>query len=264
MTDWSLLRLLGALHADIESRLRISREMIGHPVSKGDASEAIWLEMLQAYLPKRYSAEKATVVDSKGAFSDQIDVVIFDRQYSPFIFKFQDEKVIPAESVYAVFEAKQSINLEQIRYAQAKVASVRRLHRSSLPIPHAGGTYPPRPIPYIIGGILTFESDWNPALGKPLGDALAAGSTEERLDLGCVAAQGTFACNTQGFHAITPLGKPATAFLLELIARLQASATVPMIDVRAYARWLEKDPTLPVAVDIENDNAPSIDPSVKR
>ena len=33
-------------------------------------------------------------------------------------------------------------------------------------------------------------------------------------------------------------GKPATAFLLELIARLQATATVPMIDVRAYTRWL--------------------------
>jgi hypothetical protein len=29
------------------------------------------------------------------------------------------------------------------------------------------------------------------------------------------------------------------AFLFELIARLQAIATVPMIDVRAYAEWLE-------------------------
>ena len=35
-------------------------------------------------------------------------------------------------------------------------------------------------------------------------------------------------------------GKAATAFLLELIAKLQASATVPMIDVRAYAEWLAK------------------------
>jgi hypothetical protein len=32
--------------------------------------------------------------------------------------------------------------------------------------------------------------------------------------------------------------KSATAFLLELIAPLQDSATVPMIDVRAYAQWL--------------------------
>lgn len=28
--------------------------------------------------------------------------------------------------------------------------------------------------------------------------------------------------------------------LLELIARLQELATVPMIDIRAYAEWLEK------------------------
>ena len=37
------------------------------------------------------------------------------------------------------------------------------------------------------------------------------------------------------------MGKPATAFLLELIERLQEKATVPMIDVRAYARWLDVD-----------------------
>jgi len=262
MTDWSLPRLLGALHADIETRLRMSREVFGHPVSKGNASEAVWLDMLKVYLPKRYSAERATVVDSKGAFSDQIDVVIFDRQYSPFIFRFEDEKIIPSESVYAVFEAKQSINLDQVRYAQAKTESVRRLHRTSLPIPYAGGTYPPRPLPPILGGIVTFESDWSPALGKPLSDALAAGSAEGRLDLGCVAAQGTFAYDTQGFHVITPLGKPATAFLLELIARLQASATVPMIDVRAYARWLENEPALGISVKAENEDVSTTDPSV--
>jgi hypothetical protein len=262
MTEWSLPRLLGALHTDIETRLRMSREVFGHPVSKGDTSEAVWLEMLKLYLPKRYSAEKATVVDSKGAFSDQIDVVIFDRQYSPFIFRFQDEKIIPAESVYAVFEAKQSINLGQVRYAQAKTESVRRLHRTSLPIPHAGGTYSPRPLQHILSGIVTFESDWTPALGKPLSDALGAGSAEGRLDLGCVAAQGTFACDTKGVHVISPLGKPATAFLLELIARLQASATVPMIDVRAYARWLENEPALGIAVEAENDDVPSTTPSI--
>jgi hypothetical protein len=43
---------------------------------------------------------------------------------------------------------------------------------------------------------------------------------------------------SRGGFVIDRGGKPATAFLLELIARLQASATVPMIDVRAYAKWL--------------------------
>ena len=36
----------------------------------------------------------------------------------------------------------------------------------------------------------------------------------------------------------TRKGKPATAFLMELIARLQEIAIVPMIDVRAYSPWL--------------------------
>jgi uncharacterized protein DUF6602 len=237
MSDWSLSRLLADLHRDIEQRLATARLAFGHPVAKGDASEGVWLELLQNYLPKRYQAQKAFIVDSQGQFSEQIDVVIFDRQYSPFIFTFQEQIVIPAESVYAVFEAKQSINAEQVGYAQKKIASVRRLHRTSLPIPHAGGVYQPKPLPHIIGGLLTLESEWNPALGEALKRAFAC-NLEDRIDIGCVAAHGTFGCDANGTYSITEKGKPATAFLLELIARLQASATVPMIDVRAYARWL--------------------------
>ena len=172
MNDWSLARILADLHQDIERRLASARQTLGHSVAKGNASERVWLELLQTYLPQRYQAQAAFIVDSKGDFSDQIDVVVFDRQYSPFIFKFEGELVIPAESVYAVFEAKQAINAAQVEYAQKKVASVRKLHRTSLPIPHAGGVYPAKPLPHIIGGLLTFESDWSPALGESLTNVL--------------------------------------------------------------------------------------------
>ena len=75
MSAWSLPKLLAELHHDIEQRLRTSREVFGHPGTKGDASESVWIELFQTYLPKRYQAAKAHVVDSKGVFSDQIDVV---------------------------------------------------------------------------------------------------------------------------------------------------------------------------------------------
>lgn len=238
---WSIQTLLSELHDDIQEQLARARKAFAHPGTKGDASEAVWLELLQTYLPARYQATSAHVVDSEGKFSDQIDVVVFDRQYSPFIFKYKGQTVIPAESVYAVFEAKQSINAEQVAYARAKVASVRGLCRTSLPIPHAGGTYPPKPLQHIVGGLLTLESDWKPGLGEPLVKALAAGDADDRLDLGCVAAHGIFSCDYAGCGTLTPMGKPATAFLFELIARLQEKATVPMIDVRAYARWLDVD-----------------------
>lgn len=237
MTDWSLQKLLESLHDDIQGRLAIARKSFAHPGTKGDASESVWLQMLETYLPKRYQVSSAHVVDSAGAFSDQIDVVVFDRQYSPFIFQYEGQTIIPAESVYGVFEAKQTIDAALVTYAQDKVASVRRLSRTSLPIPHAGGTYPPKPLPSILGGILTLESEWNPGLGEPLREALSGGDPDGILDLGCVAAHGTFSRDA-GSYVLTSQAKPATAFLFELIARLQASATVPMIDVRAYARWL--------------------------
>jgi hypothetical protein len=63
-------------------------------------------------------------------------------EYSPFIFTYENEPIIPAESVYAVFEAKQTADAALVAYAQEKVASVRRLHRTSLPIPYAKGVYP--------------------------------------------------------------------------------------------------------------------------
>lgn len=179
MSEWSISRLLGGLHDDISRRLAIVREGLAHPGTKGDASEHVWLELLQKYLPKRHQAEKAHVVDSRGAFSDQIDVVVFDRQYSPFIFNFEGSMVIPAESVYAIFEAKQTINALLVQYGSKKVASVRRLYRTSLPIPHAGGTYPPKPLPHILGGLLAFESDWSPPLGHPLLEALQKAEAAE-------------------------------------------------------------------------------------
>lgn len=240
MTAWSLSALLGSLHDDIERRLGAARAVLGHPVEKGDASEAIWLELLNRYLPRRYQAQKAYAVDAEGSFSEQIDIVIFDRQYSPIIFQFEGATIVPAESVYAVFEAKQSINAEQVAYARRKVGSIRRLRRTTLPIKHAGGRYDPVEPQPILGGLLTFESDWTPPLGDALLAALAVGEEVERLDLGCVAAHGMFGYDGTSCHRHILGGKPATAFLLELIARLQELGTVAQLDVRAYAAWLAK------------------------
>jgi hypothetical protein len=239
MSDWSLARVLENLHSDIQNRLLVARSSFAHPGTKGDASENIWIEVLRKYLPQRYQAENAHVVDSTGVFSQQIDVVVFDRQYSPFIFNFQGQVIVPAESVYAVFEAKQTIDAAMVKYAQEKVASVRKLQRTSLPIPHAGGVYPAKPLIPILGGILTFESEWNPPLGYSLANALTADHADRRLDLGCVAAHGYFYFDAAAKqYAFKAEKMPATAFLFRLIAQLQFSGTVPMIDIEAYSRWL--------------------------
>ena len=66
VNGWSLERVLGGLH-EIQQRLDRARGL-GHAVAKGDASETIWIELLNRYLPERYRADRCFVVDSEGAF----------------------------------------------------------------------------------------------------------------------------------------------------------------------------------------------------
>lgn len=71
-----------------------------------------------------------------------------------------------------------------VEYAQKKVASVRRLRHTSLPIPHAGATYPAKSLISILGGLLTVDSDWGPSSGAPLERTLAVTDELERLEKG--------------------------------------------------------------------------------
>ena len=84
------------------------------------------------------------------------------------------------------------------------------------------------------------NSDWKPALGEPLLAKLGNGEGCDHLDLGCVAAHGYFKFDEKRKKYETYEGsKPATAFLFTLISQLQSSGTVPMIDMQAYALWLD-------------------------
>lgn len=131
-----------------------------HPGSKGDATEDEWRKWFNEYFPKRYKAENAFVIDYEGNRSDQMDVVVYDTHFSPTIFQLNNEKYIPAESVYAVFEVKQSLTKNHIEYAIQKIESVKSLKRTSAPINTIHGIVPGRSALPIIGGLLTLNTDW--------------------------------------------------------------------------------------------------------
>lgn len=234
--EWSLPTLLDSLHQSVEADLRRARETLAHPTEKGDASEAVWIDVLNKHLPRRYVACKAHVVDSTGSFSEQIDVVIHDRQYSPLVFTFKESLVVPAESIYAVFEAKQDMTAEHVAYAQKKVASVRGLLRTSVPVPTVDGVKPAKVPSQILGGFLALGCPWSPPLGATMRANLEKDLGPGRLDMGCVADAGLFAFDAaMQTYVLTAASRPATRFIFELIARLQEVATVPMLDIRAYA-----------------------------
>jgi len=242
--DLNVHNLLLTQQTTLLDKLRRS-DVLNHPGEKGDNSELNWLETIRDFLPSRYQVTKGQVIDSRGDRSEVIDVVIFDRQYCPLWFKDGDSHYIPAESVYAVFEAKQNLDKAHVEYASAKAASVRKLHRTSAQVVHAGGVVAnPKPPLEIAAGILTTYSDWTPMFGDPLNKALGAATADGRIDLGCALEHGAFDVIDRDTDPVDlAISDPESAlmfFLLRLFSRLQLMGTVPAIDMNAYAAALQR------------------------
>lgn len=235
---WSLPNLLASVASQVEQTLSDARSLIAHEGEKGGASEEVWRTLLRRHLPLRYQVDTGFVVDSNGEFSEQIDVIVYDRQYSPLVFELGNRRIFPAESIYAVFEAKQSANSKNITAAKRKAGTVRKLKRTNLPIRHLDGSLIEKGLPPILGGLLALESDWSPPFGDSMAKSLQPNNINETLDTGCIASHGVIRLVGECVKAVD-CKHAATVFVLDLVARLQQVGTVPMLDMGAYARHLD-------------------------
>lgn len=199
--------LFSGLQNQMNSQLNTNRDYIEHPGSKGDALENAWIEWFRKYLPNRYSVDKAIVIDHEGNTSHQIDIVIYDNWYTPFIFSQNGFHYIPAEGVYAVFEVKPDLkgsvknneigkSQNYIEYAGDKIESVRKLKRTSTGIINAGKPNNPRPLTKIVGGILTSTNSIKniTTINKHLKSLTGLRS----IDFGCIADYGSFVIDYEG------------------------------------------------------------------
>lgn len=238
----NLKNIFLSLQEQMIEKLSTNKKIICHSPSKGDATELNWIKWLRGYLPKRYSVDKAFIVDSQNNFSKQIDLVIYDRQYSPFVFNQDNTLYIPAESVYAIFEIKQEINKEYLTYAGERIKSVRELHRTSAPIVHAGGKINTPKHPFrIIGGILTLSSGWKNIPCKNFNNTLKKFSENSQVDIGCILEKCSFTVDYQNGICIKQSCKEEALifFFLNLLASLQNLGTTPSIDIYSYAKALD-------------------------
>jgi len=238
-----LSEVLEGLQERLIGNLSGNRRAVKHPGALGEASEDDWIRVLKQHLPTRYQADRAFVIDSKGSCSEQIDIVIYDHQYSPLLYNQFNQRFIPAESVYCVIEVKQDLNRKHVNYAGQKTESVRKLYRTSAQIAHAGGDYKPRQLPPIIAGLVTFQSKWNPPFGSSLVKVLKEQSTDARLDVGCALKHGVFEVNYLNNNeidlTISDGELTLVHFLLRLLKLLQPLATAPAIDYQEYLNRIQ-------------------------
>ena len=259
--------LFHGLQKQMLANLNVNREFIAHPGSKGDATEQRWIDFLRTYLPDRYKVDKAIVIDSIGNVSEQMDIVIYDAFYTPFIFNQDGFMYIPSESVYAVFEVKQDVK-GNIEYAAKKIESVRKLKRTSMGMVASGISTSARPLTKIIGGILTTTSSYSE--NDTIINQLKKLNGLQTLDLGCLCDTGSFYVD---YNETIPKGINPTkdindnrkyieqvyesrevneikfsdkdvslfTFFLQLVSYLKSIGTVPAIDINAYLKAIHAE-----------------------
>jgi hypothetical protein len=226
----------------LQAQLELAESSITHNGKRGDVTEQHFIEMLGSYLPRRYSVDSAIVIDSEGKTSDQMDIVIYDWQYTPTLLDQRDHKYVPVEAVYAVLEVKPTINKSYLTYAGEKAESVRRLKRTSVAIPHAGGEFPPKRLHEIIAGLVAPRIDWQDGFGAAFLENIRHLDSQQRLD--CILAVDRASCDFfehGGSPTVSPGRNALVFFLFRLLQKLQSLGTVPAIDWNAYAEQLAEE-----------------------
>lgn len=245
----NMRQLFHGMQKTMVQDLATIRENIDHEPTKGEGSEQIWIQFLKDYLPKRYSVAKAKIVDYRGNTSDAIDVVIYDSQYTPFVLNKAGIIYIPAESVYAVFEAKQEISKDMLAYAGKKIESVRRLERTTAPVVDKGVVKPAPSLFRILGGFLCLDNTWKNSIEnsthfrKYVKDA----TESQFIDIGCVLNDRSFKAENYLSDKLTPMvninfsteNETLIFFFLKLVAELQKLGTVRPIDLNKYIDQLD-------------------------
>lgn len=218
-----------ALKAKSDSLKQSLGIQLGHPVSQGDLGEGEWKNFLSGFLPKRYAVTKGFVFDSKGAISEQIDLIVYDPLHSPLIMETDNgEKYVTAESVYAVFEVKPKANKANIEYADEKIQSVLNLKRTSRDMIASGEKIAARELTPIIGGLLVdrFENKAE-TIKKHL-------ASSRNLAIICAARDGTLH-RTGGYIQISNKEEAVFSFFYLILDELFKLGTVAAIDIRDYA-----------------------------
>jgi hypothetical protein len=223
----------------LKTQLEMSSTCITHNGVMGEVSEQHFIDIIQDYLPKRYTVNSGIVIDSNGETSDQIDVIIYDKQYTPTLLDQQNHRFIPAESVYAVFEVKPYIDKPYLVYAGEKAESVKRLKRTSVPIYHAGGITKPKQHFDIVTGIVATHMKWKNGFGTTFENIYWKLPKINQLDCGLAVSGACFdRFNANRGFTYGPQQNALIFFLFRLLQKLQSLGTVPAIDWNAYATQL--------------------------
>lgn len=104
-----LIKMLGDNYRKIEQSIvnQILLNVSNHHPTQGSYRENVWKSLFEMIVPRKYCIDQGVfIIDSYGHKSREVDLVIFDEMYTPYIFNYGEIKFIPIEAVAAVVQCK--------------------------------------------------------------------------------------------------------------------------------------------------------------
>ena len=116
--------------------IRTVRSMMHHPGEIGGRVEELIRHALTQLLPEKIGVSKGFVVDSAGAMSKQMDIVLYDRLNAPQVplpegAYPKGTRVFPVEATYACGEIKTVLDSARLEQCIAKCDSYKALERQA-------------------------------------------------------------------------------------------------------------------------------------
>lgn len=103
--------VLQRLRADVD----VLSNLIVHPGEKGRANEVAMAQILEAFLPARWEVGTGLLIDSRGNYSKQMDIVVHERSDQPAAFAQTTQMLFPVESVVACIEIKTTVTTTDLK-----------------------------------------------------------------------------------------------------------------------------------------------------
>jgi hypothetical protein len=204
-----------------------------HAPSQGELIEKKWLGILMNYLPERYRVSNGFVIDSESKISKQIDILIYDKQYSQFVFTDEGHHYIPIEAIYAIFECKTKLGKKEYDDAISKIESVKILKKTYTKVKHINGITESSPN-RILYGVLAESSVYTKKIIEVIKDL----KNQEMFDLFVILDKGLkcerYDIDNKSKTCVIDESNPLFAFIYLLNDQLQTLGTVGAMNYYDY------------------------------
>lgn len=127
MVSVDLRAIFDAAEEVFSAKLRALRASVHHAGLKGAAVENIVAEFFRDILPDDVGVGTGVIIDSTGAASKQIDIILYDSAVTPGFLSYGGVSLYPIECVYFAIEVKTSLGVAEFDQCVGNMKSVKGL-----------------------------------------------------------------------------------------------------------------------------------------